>query len=55
MIQKKYDVLNGDEFRVLVNDIWGDKAGEVGMGNANTDWQDQIFRTAISHSHSYLS
>ncbi len=51
MIQKKYDVLNGDEFRVLVNDIWGDKAGEVGMGNANTDWQDQIFRTAISHSH----
>ena len=51
MIQKKYDVLNGDEFRALVNDIWGDKAGEVGMGNANTDWQDQIFRTAISHSH----
>ena len=51
MIQKKYDVLNGDEFRELVNNIWGDKAGEVGMGNANTDWQDQIFRTAISHSH----
>ena len=55
MIQKKYDVLNGDEFRELVNNIWGDKAGEVGMGNANTDWQDQIFRTAISHSHNAFS
>ena len=31
--------------------MWGDKAGEVGMGKANTDWQDLIFRTAISHSH----
>lgn len=27
------------------------KPGEVGMGKANTDWQDLIFRTAISHSH----
>lgn len=51
MIQKKYDVLNADEFRNLVGQLWGDKTDEVGMGNANTDWQDEIFRTAISHSH----
>ena len=51
MVQKKYDVLDGDEFRDLINNMWGDKAGEVGMGKANTDWQDLIFRTAISHSH----
>ena len=51
MIQKKYDVLDANEFRNLVGQLWGDKAGEVGMGNANTDWQDEIFRTAISHSH----
>ncbi|WP_289751091.1 TonB-dependent receptor [uncultured Bacteroides sp.] len=51
MIQKKYDVLDGDEFRALVNDMWGENVGTVGLGNANTDWQDQIFRTAISHNH----
>ena len=44
-------MLDGDEFRDLINNMWGDKAGEVGMGKANTDWQDLIFRTAISHSH----
>lgn len=51
MIQKKYDVLNGNEFRKLVNDMWGENAATVGLGDANTDWQDQIFRTAISHNH----
>ncbi|WP_291528378.1 SusC/RagA family TonB-linked outer membrane protein [Bacteroides sp. UBA939] len=51
MVQKKYDVLNGDEFRALADNIWGDQATTIGMGNANTDWQDQIFRTSISHSH----
>ena len=51
MIQKKYDVLDGDEFRALVNGMWGENAGTVGLGDANTDWQDQIFRTAISHNH----
>ncbi len=51
MVQKKYDVLNGDEYRALVNKLWGDKAGDVTLGNANTDWQDEIFRTSISHSH----
>lgn len=51
MIQKKYDVLNGDEFRALAQKIWGDKSSEIGMGDSNTDWQNQIFRTSISHSH----
>ena len=47
MVQKKYDVLDGDEFRDLINNMWGDKAGEVGMGKANTDWQDAIFQNAM--------
>lgn len=51
MIQKKYDVLSASEFRELVNNMWGEDASTVGMGNADTDWQDQIFRTSISHSH----
>lgn len=51
MIQKKYDVLDATAYRQLVQNLWGDKASEVNMGNADTDWQDQIFRTSISHSH----
>ena len=48
-IQKKYDTLNGNEYRALVNSIDGLDASL--LGNANTDWQDQIFRNAISTSH----
>ncbi len=46
--QKRYDVLNGDEYRALINSLTGDISG---LGDANTDWQDQIFRTAVSTSH----
>ncbi|MGN0068442.1 MAG: SusC/RagA family TonB-linked outer membrane protein [Prevotella sp.] len=49
-IQKKYDVLSGDEYRKLVSTIDGLDASL--LGNENTDWQDQIFRTAVSSSHS---
>lgn len=48
-IQKKYDALDGNEYRALVNRIDGLDASL--LGNANTNWQDQIFRTAISNSH----
>ena len=48
-IRKKLDVLTGDEFRSYINahpeiTNWVD-------GGTETDWQDQIFRTAISQSH----
>ena len=46
--QKRYDVLNGDQYRALINSLIGDISG---LGDANTDWQDQIFRTAVSTSH----
>lgn len=46
--QKRYDVLNGDEYRALINSLTGDISG---LGDANTDWQDHIFRTAVSTSH----
>lgn len=46
--QKRYDVLNGDQYRALINSLTGDISG---LGDANTDWQDQIFRTAVSTSH----
>lgn len=49
-IQKKYDVLNGDEYRAYVQQIFGDEL-PASLGTANTDWQDEIFRPAISTDH----
>ena len=48
-IQKKYDVLDGNQYRELVGSIDGLDASK--LGDSNTDWQDQIFRTSVSTSH----
>ncbi len=47
--QKRYSVLNGDEYRALVGKVIGPDA--AALGTADTDWQDEIFRTAVSTSH----
>jgi iron complex outermembrane receptor protein len=47
--QKRYDTLSGDEYRDLVSSIDGLDASK--LGTADTDWQDEIFRTAVSTSH----
>ena len=47
---KTYDVMSGDEYRNYVKQTFGD-AATLPLGNANTDWQDQIYQTAISHDH----
>jgi iron complex outermembrane receptor protein len=64
--QKRYDVLNGDEYRTLAKKLWGDAipgSGTPGtpeykefgsLGDANTDWQDEIFRTGVNTDH-YVS
>ena len=46
------DVLNADEFRATVEKLYG-KGSEAysALGTANTNWQDLIYRTAISHDH----
>ena len=49
-IAKKYDTLNAAEYKALVNSIDGLDASK--LGNADTNWQDQIFRTALSTNHS---
>ena len=49
-VAKKYDVLSGDEFRALIKEM-SEGNPPLPWGNANTDWQDQIFRTAVSHDH----
>ena len=49
-VSNKLDVLTGDEYRKTVNDL-GLTLDDKGD---NADWQDRIFRTAISQNH-YLS
>ena len=46
-IAKKVDVLSADEFRSLVNQ-YGSAAQKAKLGNANTDWQNEIFNDVIT-------
>ena len=49
---KTLDVMNGDQYRSFIKDIWGTESEAYSaLGTANTDWQDLIYRTAISHDH----
>lgn len=52
MLANKFDVLNGDEYRDFINSYYGaDSEAAKLLGKANTDWQDEIYRTAISTDH----
>ena len=52
IIKKYTDVLSGDEYRKLVKDLYGEGSSRYALlGNANTDWQKEIYRTAISTDH----
>lgn len=46
----RVDVLNGDQFRELVNQQATDSQKEL-AGTENTDWQDLIFRNAMSYDN----
>jgi iron complex outermembrane receptor protein len=54
---KYVDVLNGNEYRTMVNNLETtgvsgiDAAAVAKLGTANTNWQKEIFRTAISTDH----
>ncbi len=47
-LPKKLDVLSSDEWRTIRTDTFGTTEYDYG---ANTDWQDQIFRTAIGQNY----
>ncbi len=47
VLAKKFPVLSPDEFRTLVN-TYGTPAQQALMGSDNTDWQDEIYHTAIT-------
>ena len=53
--KKTIDVMNGDEYRAFVKEIFKGNTREENalslLGNADTDWQEEIYRTALSHDH----
>lgn len=49
---KTLDVLDGDQYREFVKSYYGENSGAAALlGTANTDWQDEIYQTAVSHDH----
>ncbi len=52
MRQKSIDVMDADEYRTFIRNMYGEGSIPVNaLGTANTDWQKEIYRTAISHDH----
>ncbi len=50
--QKSLDVLSATEYRNFINSYYGANSAAADlMGNANTDWQDQIYRGAFGTDH----
>ncbi len=53
--KKTIKVMNGDEYRQFVSDIFTDDTRRDNalslLGDADTDWQNEIYRTAVSHDH----
>jgi len=52
-VDETIDVLSADEFRDLVNSqpVTGSTINTNLLGNANTDWQDEILRSTVSAIH----
>ena len=55
MKKKTHDVMNGDQYRAFIKDIFAGQSNYdeavAALGTANTDWQKEIYREAISHDH----
>ncbi len=52
ILNKTTDVLAADEYRDMIIEKYGAGSTQAALlGDANTNWQNEIFRTAISHEH----
>ena len=52
MKQKTHDLLGAEGYRNVVAKVYGTENDQYALlGNADTDWQDELYRTAISHDH----
>ncbi|HPG05532.1 MAG TPA: TonB-dependent receptor plug domain-containing protein [Saprospiraceae bacterium] len=50
-VAKRYDLLSPSEFIAAYSDFNGAAAAATLNGGAETDWQDELFRTAFTHNH----
>jgi len=51
-VRNRLEVLTADAFRALVDTLYKGQNDILSkLGNANTDWQSQIYRTALSNDH----
>lgn len=49
---KTLDVLDGNQYREFIKSYYGEESDAAALlGTANTDWQDNMYRTAVSHEH----
>jgi len=52
VIPKEVPVYTADQFRALVNQVYGGQTAVTSLlGNANTNWQNQIYQQAIGQDH----
>lgn len=52
IVRNKLGVMDGNEYREYAAKVFGGEDKLPGaMGTANTDWQSQIYRSAVSHDH----
>ena len=50
--KKTIEVMDGNEFRQFVTNMYGEGSAAVNtLGKANTDWQSEIYRAAVSTDH----
>lgn len=50
-LANKYDLLGRDAFIKAYEDFNGAAAAKLLDGGGNTDWQDEVFQTALTHTH----
>lgn len=51
-VGKTLDVMTGDEFRDYTKQLYAGQTETLSkLGTANTNWQSQIYQTAVSHDH----
>ncbi len=50
-VANRYDLLGRDEFLAAYAEFNGQAAAATLDGGADTDWQDELFRTALTNSH----
>lgn len=51
-VKETLNVMDGDEYRAFIKKVYGEDSEQYGkLGTANTDWQKQIYRDAISTDH----